>query len=71
MYGQKIMNIYILYGRGSRFVLYGANGYNNGVGLLDAVCDYCYGDNNFKGSIIRNMKIEDFNGKIAGVVRQY
>lgn len=55
------MKMYLLFGRGAQLALKGANGCNNGVGLLDAICEYCYSNSSLNGVKIRNFKYEDLN----------
>lgn len=37
-------------------MLYGIQGVNNGVGILDSVCEYLYSNANYPDVIIRNLK---------------
>jgi len=44
---------------GNSLKLRGNEAVNNGVGLLDAICDYCYSNEEYKSIVIRNMKFGD------------
>lgn len=37
----------------------GHYGYNNGVTLIDNICNSCYKNSNYSGMIARNLKLED------------
>lgn len=39
--------------------LVGALGYNNGVTLLDEMCEACYTNNDYEGIKVQNLKVED------------
>ena len=49
--------------------LYGAQGYNNGVKLLNDACSTLYGDSN-KGITARSINITDIEGKMTDAVLQ-
>lgn len=53
------MNTYLLCGTGQPISLGGINGYQNGVGLLDSICESCYSDTSFPVVQCRNMKVLD------------
>lgn len=54
-------NLYLISKRETTQKLYlkGALGYNNGVTLLDNICEKCYSNINFSGMVARHLKIED------------
>lgn len=45
---------------GTDVKLHGANGYNNGVGTLDAICECLYADRNLINCRVRSLKQWDF-----------
>lgn len=61
---------YYLINTGPEISLVGTKGLENGVGLLDATCEYLYESNDFPDAYVRNLKSFDFTGKKVHGVEQ-